>query len=56
MPQGCGTWPAAWETDGSNWPNGGEVDIVSLRMLLPLKGIYNGSMLRLLAVIALLPF
>ncbi|KAI0341217.1 endo-beta-glucanase [Trametopsis cervina] len=29
MPQGCGTWPAAWETDESNWPNGGEVDIVS---------------------------
>lgn len=29
MPQGCGTWPAAWETDEGDWPNGGEVDIVS---------------------------
>ncbi|KAL0957894.1 hypothetical protein HGRIS_000075 [Hohenbuehelia grisea] len=28
MPQGCGTWPAVWETKGSNWPNGGEVDIL----------------------------
>ncbi|KAJ8591346.1 glycoside hydrolase family 16 protein [Rhizopogon salebrosus TDB-379] len=28
MPEGCGTWPAVWETDGSNWPYGGEVDIV----------------------------
>ncbi|PFH48249.1 glycoside hydrolase family 16 protein [Amanita thiersii Skay4041] len=28
MPQGCGTWPAVWETLESNWPNGGEVDIV----------------------------
>lgn len=27
MPQGCGTWPAVWET-GANWPSGGEVDIV----------------------------
>ncbi|OCH86677.1 putative laminarinase [Obba rivulosa] len=30
MPQGCATWPAAWETAISNWPNGGEVDIVSV--------------------------
>ncbi|KAJ7464350.1 endo-beta-glucanase [Mycena latifolia] len=28
MPQGCGTWPAVWETNESNWPNGGEVDIL----------------------------
>ncbi|KIM72353.1 glycoside hydrolase family 16 protein [Piloderma croceum F 1598] len=28
MPQGCGTWPAIWETDEDDWPNGGEADIV----------------------------
>ncbi|KAF7314551.1 Glycoside hydrolase family 16 protein [Mycena kentingensis (nom. inval.)] len=28
MPQGCGTWPAIWETDEASWPAGGEVDIV----------------------------
>ncbi|KAH7908753.1 glycoside hydrolase family 16 protein [Hygrophoropsis aurantiaca] len=28
MPQGCGTWPAVWESNISNWPDGGEVDIV----------------------------
>lgn len=28
MPQGCGTWPAIWETATSGWPNSGEVDIV----------------------------
>ncbi|KAF8217156.1 glycoside hydrolase family 16 protein [Mycena galopus ATCC 62051] len=28
MPQGCGTWPAVWETNEANWPAGGEVDIV----------------------------
>ncbi|OJT14334.1 hypothetical protein TRAPUB_9125 [Trametes pubescens] len=27
MPQGCGTWPAAWEL-GQNWPAQGEVDIL----------------------------
>jgi len=28
MPQGCGTWPAIWETNESDWPDGGEIDIV----------------------------
>ncbi|PPQ78780.1 hypothetical protein CVT25_010653 [Psilocybe cyanescens] len=28
MPQGCGTWPAIWETKEINWPMGGEVDIL----------------------------
>ncbi|KDR71891.1 hypothetical protein GALMADRAFT_102381 [Galerina marginata CBS 339.88] len=28
MPQGCGTWPAIWETTESGWPAGGETDIV----------------------------
>jgi beta-glucanase (GH16 family) len=28
MPQGCGTWPAAWTTVESGWPAGGEIDIV----------------------------
>ncbi|KAI0090040.1 concanavalin A-like lectin/glucanase domain-containing protein [Irpex rosettiformis] len=27
MPTGCGTWPAFW-TNGPNWPNNGEIDIV----------------------------
>ncbi|KAL4250126.1 Glycosyl Hydrolase Family 16 [Abortiporus biennis] len=26
IPEGCGTWPAIWET-GPNWPSTGEVDI-----------------------------
>ncbi|KAG2018795.1 glycosyl hydrolase family 16, variant 2 [Coprinopsis cinerea AmutBmut pab1-1] len=28
MPEGCGTWPAIWETEESGWPSGGELDIV----------------------------
>lgn len=28
MPQGCATWPAAWETLESDWPDSGEIDIV----------------------------
>lgn len=27
MPTGCGTWPAWW-SNGPNWPNGGEIDIL----------------------------
>ena len=27
MPTGCGTWPAFW-SNGPNWPNNGEIDIV----------------------------
>ncbi|KAF9243916.1 glycoside hydrolase family 16 protein [Melanogaster broomeanus] len=27
MPTGCGTWPAFW-TNGPNWPDNGEIDIV----------------------------
>jgi hypothetical protein len=27
MPYGCGTWPAFW-SNGPNWPDGGEIDIV----------------------------
>ncbi|KAF8901351.1 glycoside hydrolase family 16 protein [Gymnopilus junonius] len=29
MPQGCGTWPAIWQTKPANdWPVGGELDIL----------------------------
>ncbi|EJD00854.1 nucleophile-disabled Lam16a mutant holds Laminariheptaose in A cyclical conformation [Fomitiporia mediterranea MF3/22] len=28
MPEGCGTWPAAWETLEADWPDSGEVDVV----------------------------
>ncbi|KAI0433056.1 concanavalin A-like lectin/glucanase domain-containing protein [Xylaria sp. FL1042] len=27
-PYGCGTWPALWLTDQSNWPNNGEIDVM----------------------------
>jgi hypothetical protein len=26
-PYGCGTWPALWLTDPSNWPDHGEIDV-----------------------------
>jgi len=28
MPQGCGTWPALWMSNGVDWPSQGEIDIV----------------------------
>ncbi|TFK96913.1 putative laminarinase [Pterulicium gracile] len=28
MPEGCGTWPAIWETSLGPWPAGGEVDLL----------------------------
>ncbi|TFK63709.1 nucleophile-disabled Lam16a mutant holds Laminariheptaose in A cyclical conformation [Pluteus cervinus] len=28
MPQGCGTWPAIWETKEDTWPVDGEIDIL----------------------------
>ncbi|KAJ5646229.1 hypothetical protein N7490_002601 [Penicillium lividum] len=27
-PYGCATWPALWLTDGGNWPDNGEIDIL----------------------------
>ncbi|KAJ5718726.1 hypothetical protein N7488_004372 [Penicillium malachiteum] len=27
-PHGCGTWPALWLTDGYNWPDNGEIDVL----------------------------
>ncbi|KAF4466318.1 endo-13(4)-beta-glucanase [Fusarium albosuccineum] len=27
-PYGCGTWPALWLTDHSNWPDNGEIDVM----------------------------
>ncbi|CBF75173.1 glycoside hydrolase family 16 protein [Aspergillus nidulans FGSC A4] len=27
-PYGCGTWPALWLTDGYNWPDHGEIDVL----------------------------
>jgi hypothetical protein len=27
-PYGCGTWPALWLTDPSNWPEHGEIDVM----------------------------
>lgn len=41
MPQGCGTWPAAWETDEADWPNGGEVDIVRSQFHLARNALWR---------------
>jgi hypothetical protein len=27
-PTGCGTWPALWLSDPSNWPTNGEIDVM----------------------------
>ncbi|KAL4911009.1 hypothetical protein BDW74DRAFT_172465 [Aspergillus multicolor] len=29
-PYGCGTWPALWLTDGYNWPENGEIDVLEV--------------------------
>jgi hypothetical protein len=28
MPEGCATWPSAWEVDEATWPATGEIDII----------------------------
>ncbi|BFZ56199.1 hypothetical protein PYCC9005_003241 [Savitreella phatthalungensis] len=28
MPTGCGAWPAFWLTDGTHWPDHGEIDVI----------------------------
>lgn len=33
MPQGCGTWPAVWETDEATWPNGVSTLSISCKTL-----------------------
>ncbi|KAH9921422.1 endo-1,3(4)-beta-glucanase-like protein [Fomitopsis serialis] len=44
MPEGCATWPAFWETNDSDWPSGGEVDIVSVNSVSPnLVSLHVGS-------------
>ncbi|KZT67623.1 glycoside hydrolase family 16 protein [Daedalea quercina L-15889] len=44
MPEGCATWPAFWETNDSDWPTAGEVDIVSVNSVPPnLVSLHVGS-------------
>jgi hypothetical protein len=28
MPEGCATWPSAWEVAEATWPATGEIDII----------------------------
>lgn len=32
-PYACGLWPALWLTDGANWPDNGEIDVVETNNL-----------------------
>ena len=34
MPGGCGQWSAFWSYSPNDWPNGGEVDMIEVYIIL----------------------